>query len=175
MEQYLSPLPIAIYIHDFEQPIGLPEHLEALAEQLKSTDTPWASFDHFINALDLAVTVSSGALLDMTTDAPFTARMVGDRLELKTDAGVSSLDGEELRGVWLSLKSGLLTAKEAGWSETGNSGPLLSLLSVLPHVRALQVQRRTAAAPELALELKRQAAAPTTDPPSGSQRELSWA
>jgi len=175
MEHYLAPLPINVFIHDFEQPIGLPEHLEALSQQLRTADTPWASFDHFMNALDQALTVSGGVLHDMTTDAPFNARMVGEALEIKTATGVTLLDGEDLRGVWLSLKSGLLTAKEAGWSETTNGGPLLSLLSVLPHVRALQIQRRAGEHPELALELRRQAPSPATGWSSGSQRELSWA
>src|SRR5690606_34022385 len=49
MESYLSPLPIPVYIHDFEVNIGLPEHLERLAEQVKPrlSDAQLGAFESF--------------------------------------------------------------------------------------------------------------------------------
>lgn len=51
MEHYLSELPIPVYIHDFTVDVGLPEHLERLANQVRASVND-LSFPNFMAALD---------------------------------------------------------------------------------------------------------------------------
>lgn len=173
MERHLSPLPIEIYIHDYEQAIGLPEHLEDVARRVGGSSQPLLVFEDFLKQMGQVIEAADGHFQELTSGRPFTARLDETALHLETSSSAAEMELDALRGVWLSLLSGLVTTREAGWSDT-HSGPMvLSLVSLLPQVRALQIHRSSRAEAEIALELKRR---PTTtvSPPPG-QQELSWA
>lgn len=173
MERYLAPLPIDIYIHDFEKPIGLPEHLEDVARRVGDPLGPLLVFEDFLKQMSQVIDVADGNFEILRSGQPFTACLDDTALHIKSDSNDAELEIEALRGVWLSLMSGLVTTKDAGWSDA-HSGPMvLSLVSLLPQVRALEIHKSNRAEAEIALELKRHPM--TTTPSSGGQQEMSWA
>ncbi len=173
MERYLAPLPIDIFIHDYEKPIGLPEHREAaLARRVGSRIAPLLAFEDFLKQVDEVIDVADGHFEMLNSSRSFRASRDETALHLTTENGTSELDVEALRGVWLSLSSGLVTTQDAGWSDVQSGPMVLSLLSLLPQVRALEIRKSNQPEPEIALELKRVPNAAT--PSSGGQQELAW-
>jgi len=173
MEHYLAPLPIDILIHDYEQAIGLPEHLEEVARRVGEPVGPLLAFEDFLAQMRQVIMIADGHFEVLRSGQPFTASLDEAALHLKAGATAAELEIEDLRGVWLSLAAGLVTAKDAGWSDTDSGPMVLSLLSLLPQVRALEIKKSNRPEAEIALELKRH---PTTATPSpGGQQEMSWA
>jgi O-acetyl-ADP-ribose deacetylase (regulator of RNase III) len=175
MEHYLSKVSIPVFIHDHAVNVGVPEHLEVVAATLKAEAGVGNSFDSFMNSISRAVDLSGGTLETLGARDAFTAKMRGDRgLAIQTSSSTCLLEEEDLRGVWLDLQSGLVTKRKAGWAVKGGGEPLLSLLSILPNIRALEIQRPGAAAPEYAVEpcpqMRGYAAAGQTK----MQHELAW-
>lgn len=174
MEKYLSDLSIPVYVHDFSKDIGLPEHLEHVAEQLKSEAWTAASFEKFLEALERSLIISDGQSYTLQSGEPFKAVVADKRLGLVGEDGCSWLEEEDLRGIWLGLQSGLVTSKKAGWSVRGAGDQVLSLMSVLPYVKPVEIQRASGE-PEIALE--RKFGLPTLINPSktkAAQEELKW-
>lgn len=174
MERYLAPLPIDIFIHDYEKAIGLPEHQEEeLAQRFGEKVSPLLGFNDFLAQLGELIDVTEGRFELLNSRRHFDASLNEEALRLKIEDAVSELEIEALRGVWLSLSAGLVTEKDAGWSDLDSGPMVLSLLSLLPQVRALEIQKGNDRDAEIALELKRY---PTTAAPApGGQQELSWA
>lgn len=175
MERHLKTLPIQVYIHDFTVDVGLPEHMETVAQKLKEESVDETSFDSFLSAIQRIVALSEDKFVEIDSKQPISAEM-RDNYVLSVGSNKARWDFEtdDLRGVWIGLQKGLLTKDKAAWSQEGSGDPLLSLLSVLPHVRPVQIQgieRR----PEVALEyrpsLGDSVVAPT---PTKSQLELAW-
>jgi hypothetical protein len=77
------------------------------------------------------------------------------------------VDADDLRGIWLSLAKGLLTSDTVAWSAGDCASSVMSVLSMLPDVRAIQVQRPRVPTPEIALEFRRQ----SLREPADSERE----
>ncbi|WP_454719114.1 macro domain-containing protein [Caulobacter segnis] len=173
MERYLSPLPIDVFIHDYEQPIGLPEHLEDVARRVGDASAPLLVFEDFLAQMSQVISIADGHFEMLRTGQPFTACLDDLALHLQAGPREAELEIEALRGVWQSLTSGLVTTQDAGWSDA-HSGPMvLSLVSLLPQVRALEIRKSNRPDAEIALELKRH---PTTATPApGGQQEMSWA
>lgn len=172
MEHYLAPLPIDIFIHDFEKPIGLPEHRDDTPPGGEDPIGPLLVFEDFLAQMDQVIRFADGRFKLLTSGQPFTASLDGVALHLKVGGTAAELEIEALRGVWLSLKAGLVTTQDAGWSDSDSGPMVLSLLSILPQVRALEIQKSNRPEAEIALELKRH---PTTATPSpGGQQELTW-
>lgn len=173
MERYLAPLPIDIFIHDYEQPIGLPEHLEDVARRVGDPIGPLLVFEDFLAQMGRVINVADGHFEVLWSGQPFTACLDETALYLKAGTTAAELEIEDLRGVWLSLTSGLVTTQDAGWSDAYSGPMVLSLVSLLPQVRALEIRKSNRVDAEIALELKRH---PTTAAPTpGGQQELSWA
>ena len=172
MERYLAQLPIEIYIHDFAKDIGLPEHLEEIAKRLQQECTNDPTFDAFVNGLRRALVLSQNKLTDLNSQEPLVAWLSDDALKIEARDGEWDFDLEALRGVWISLQNGLLTKEKAGWSSVGGGQRLLSVLSVLPQLRPIEIQRAKSEKPELALELRPRG---NSDVPSPQeQKEFSW-
>jgi len=172
MERYLAPLPIDIFIHDYEKPIGIPEHWDEVARTARALSGPLLVFDDFLAQMSEVIDFADGRFAILTSGQPFTASLDDAALHLNSDEAVSELEIEALRGVWLSLAAGLVTTQDAGWSDTGSGPMVLSLLSSLPQVRVLEIQKSNRSEAEIALELKRH---PNTEVPlPGGQQELSW-
>jgi len=155
MERYLAKLPIPIFVHDFTVDIGLPEHMEAIARKLPIEDSVETSFEAFLKALYRAIDLAGPDLIDIETRDPIAASLLSDdNLKLESEKASWIFDSEGLRGVWISLQKGLLTKDKAGWSVKDGGKPLLSLLSLLPNVRPVQIQRLNDTEPELAVEFR---------------------
>jgi hypothetical protein len=155
MEGYLSKLPIQIYIHDFEVPLSHPEHLVP-QDADEHTGRLRQSFAEFERLLRAVINRSGGTLYEAVSKTPFHASMVADGgLTIERNGLESLIDADHLRGLWCSLARGLLTRDVVMWSAGDQADCMMSLLSMLPDVRRVQVQRMQAAEPEVALELNR--------------------
>ncbi|MBO9122212.1 MULTISPECIES: macro domain-containing protein [unclassified Rhizobium] len=174
MEKYLTPLPIDIYVHDYTKDIGLPEHLGHVAEQIKHTAPSTLSFDVFFADLVRAVDLSGDDLVDISTDEPIHAQIIEDNLRLETDKASWTFERDDLRAVWLTLLRGLLTKEKAGWLNDESGSPLLSLVSLLPQVRPIEILRQDEDEPELAVELAPTNRGSAVVPRANAQTELSW-
>ena len=175
MEHYLQPLPIPIFIHDYSVDIGLPEHLEKIAETIRNAIPANPTFETFMESLKRAVEMGGSEFVELSTHERLGASMdeVGD-LRIEASEGIWEFEPEDLRGVWYGLQKGLVTKEKASWSVAGGGRPLLSILSVLPHVRPIQIQRSNSDVPELAVELTPETRRIVAAPQSEAQRELAW-
>lgn len=173
MERYLSPLPIQIYIHDYTVDIGLPEHMESVANQLRTEMPADADFDNFLRSLYRAADLVGTQLLDINSRVPIEASVVDGQLKIGYEQREWSFDREDLWGVWIGLQKGLLTKEKAGWSTTDGGKPLLSLISLLPQVRPIQIQKAQSEA-ELAVELRPNLGSDEAVPDSKKQIEMVW-
>ncbi|MBB2166923.1 macro domain-containing protein [Gluconacetobacter aggeris] len=153
MEAYLGRLPIKVYIHDFTKDIGLPEHLEAIADALRRSAVPEPSFEGFLRALHQVVDLGGDRLVELGSEAPFRAAMnEPDVLTIETADTRWQFEEEALRGVWLELQSGVVTQDRAGWTARDAGAQLVTMLSMLPGIRPIEIQRKDASDPELAVE-----------------------
>ena len=175
MEHYLSKVSIPVYIHDHAVDIGLPEHLEQVAEKLRQSAKQEWNFDSFVSTIGAALEIAGGRFSTLGDGAEFSATLDDEKkLSIETADATSFLEEDDLRGVWLDLQSGLLTRRNAGWAVSGGGAPLLSLLSVLPNVRAVEIQRPGQKSPEFAVEPNPTSRGlASTDQPK-AQRELAW-
>lgn len=171
MARYLSDLPIQIFIHDFTKDIGLPEHLEPLAVELRASMTD-LSFQSFVTALAKISRLSPNIRTSENED--FSATFDKDTLIIRNREGSWSVEEDDLRGVWLSLLNGLVTKEKAGWTARGAAGPLLAMMQILPDVRAVQIHRQGKPRPEIAVELRPEVSASFDAGSPGTQTELSW-
>jgi O-acetyl-ADP-ribose deacetylase (regulator of RNase III) len=140
MLQYLSKLPIPVYVHDFAKDIGMPEHLEDVSAALKREDVSWRSFDGFIKAIRRAAKLSGGQSHELGGDRPVKFSWTQDELHVTLGSDETVFEEEDLRGVWASLAQGLVTAEKAGWSTMSGGDAMLSVLALLPDTRVIQVQ-----------------------------------
>jgi O-acetyl-ADP-ribose deacetylase (regulator of RNase III) len=175
MEHYLSDLDIPVYIHDYTVDIGIPEHLERVAEQLRREATPLSSFDGFLANLRRTIELADCNFEDLSSHQPFTARLDNDNLVIGEDSASWIVEPEDLRGVWVSLLSGIVTRDKAGWSVRESGDALISLLSILPQVRPIEIQRGSSNKAEVAAEFRPGVARAAPAPASGEQCQLSWA
>jgi O-acetyl-ADP-ribose deacetylase (regulator of RNase III) len=173
MERYLSPLPIQIYIHDFTVDIGLPEHMEVVASRLKAEMPIDSNFENFLLALYRAADLAGDQLLEIGSHSPISASVADDRLKIGYGDREWNFDREDLWGVWIGLQKGLLTKEKAGWSTSDGGKPLLSLISLLPQVRPIQIQRAQSEA-EIAVELRPTFGSNEAVPESKKQIEMVW-
>lgn len=174
MERYLSELPIPVYIHDFTKDIGLPEHLEAVATQLKDNHLRDDTFDTFFDTLRRVISISDGDLVELGSNCRFDASIDSDELRITSKAGEWKYESDDLLGVWYRLRKGLVTADDADWSGRGGGRPLLSMLSLMPGVRPVEIQRRNTTTAEIAVELRPNAARSANAAAPRDQIELSW-
>jgi len=175
MEHYLSKVSIPVYIHDYTVDVGLPEHLEPVAAALRKDRLYSNSFDGFMASISQALDVSHGELTTLDSLSPFRARLREDKgLSIETESKTCILEEDDLRGVWFDLQSGLVTKRKAGWSISTGAEPLLSLLSILPNLRPVQIQRAGHAEPEFAVEPRPEARGVASTSQTSEQHELAW-
>jgi O-acetyl-ADP-ribose deacetylase (regulator of RNase III) len=175
MEHYLSKVNIPVYIHDFTVSVGLPEHLEPVAAALKESGKDSNSFDGFMASIGRALSLSGGRLATLGSQDPFAAHMREDGgLAIETPLETCLFEQDDLRGVWFDLQNGLVTKSKAGWSTRGGGEPLLSLLSVLPNARPVQIQRPGNPEPEYAVEQRPEMRGLASTGQTKQQHELTW-
>ena len=174
MERYLSALQIQVFIHDYTVDIGLPEHMEVLAQRLKLELPSVTSFDDFLLGVRKAAELSADGVVDVESHEAIKAAFADDTLRLSSNNRDWAFGQEDLWGVWVTLQKGLLTREKAGWSNGDGGRPLLSVLCMLPQVRPIQIQT-TSSDPELAVELKPSNVSTADVPPEQKhQLELAW-
>jgi len=174
MERYLSQISIPVFIHDFTKDIGLPEHLEFVPRQIENTLVKDDTFITFVEALGKVLELSSGSLVQIGSESPFSATIKAGELSISSNAGQWVFETDDLRGIWYRLRKGLVTAADAEWSIGGGGQSLVSILSLLPDVRPVEICRSGAAATEIAAELKPSVARAAAIAPGKEQLELTW-
>lgn len=175
MEHYLSKVTIPVYIHDFTVNVGLPEHLEPVAAALKEDGNDRNSFDGFMASIERALSVSGGQLTTLGSQHHFVAQMrENGGLAIETPSTTCLFEEDDLRGVWLDLQNGLVTRRKAGWSFSGGGESLLSLLSVLPHARPVQIQGPGNSEPEYAVERRPEMRGIASTGEAKQQHALEW-
>lgn len=176
MESYLSKVRIPVYIHDHVTDIGLPEHIEQKIANFRRSVWSIKNFPSFLDYLRAVCAITDGRFALLRDGSVFRADFGKDgRLGILTDGKFTWFDEEELRGIWVALQSGLLTYKNAGWSEKGAGHHILSLVSLVPNVRPIEIQRMGSDEAEIAVEkiLDLPSAASSEPPPR--QRDFAWA
>ena len=176
MEFFLNVIDIPVYIHDYEVDIGLPEHLDVVAHKLQSEGACSSTFEEFLSTVRRISEISGGNLIELESLAPFQAHMdSAGNLTIHTEDTEWVVERDDLRGVWLSLLTGLVTKKQAGWSIAEGGNALLSMLSVLPQARPIQIEGPSGGRPELAVELRSFTNRTTLVPRDLKQTAFSWA
>lgn len=173
MEHYLRKVRIPVYIHDFEKNIGLPEHLESVADLASEQIPTGVDFSTFVAGLRTVSSIGADTLLDLGTGRPFRS-WVDDAqaLHVEDDRQQWEFDAEDLHGTWVSLLRGLVTQDRVEWS-TGEGGNfVITLLSLLPNTRAVEIQRGDH--PEIAVELAPWARKIGVASPALEQLKLEW-
>lgn len=174
MEHYLTQIPIPVYIHDYTVDIGLPEHMEAIARRVESGISAERSFDAFRRAVLEAAKLSSDCLTEIGTDRTFQVTVQDDDIVIHADTVTWQFDPEVLRGIWVGLTNGIVTPQQADDLTGGGGASLLSLLSLAPQVRPIQIEQAHSSKVELAVELKPLQNRAVEVPTSRPQREFAW-
>lgn len=172
MERYLRDVSIPVYIHDFTQDIGLPEHLEQIADSVKKAIGHDLSFQGFQQALEHITRVSPTITLE-SGDA-FQASFSDGSLSITTPKAELNFEEDDLRGVWIGLINGLVTKEKAGWTATEAAIPLLTMMRLIPFVRGVSIQKAGSDVSELAVELSPEASMSFGTLSAKKQCEMPW-
>lgn len=175
MEKHLSPLRITIYVHDYEVAIGLPEHMEPSSRADRRQSQIDRSFEDFVTALQDIVDEREGRFLTLQSNSQFEVKFVPDHeIEIGQGDSKATIAVDDLRSLWVKLLKGVVTQEAVEWGPSVGSEYILSLLSALPEVRPVQIQRRNSSSPEIAVELRsRRGSVVASEPPRF--REQAWA
>ena len=117
MEKYLNRTNIPVYVHDFEKDIGLPEHLEVIADEAAERIPSGMDFDIFVNGLRTVSCIGGERLVDIASQREFRAWVDDNQALFIEDANRTwEFDTEDLHGAWVSLLRGLVTRDRVEWS-----------------------------------------------------------
>ncbi|MEM9669939.1 MAG: macro domain-containing protein [Pseudomonadota bacterium] len=153
MEKYLDKLSIPVFVHDFEVDFGLPEHIEAVVSEslqlpaARSFDEAWVQVQQVSNRV-------GPSMLDFETKQPFRWHAANDTVLIETESERFFFEKEELSEIWRILTNGMLTKRKLGLSQSAVSSRLISLISLLPSVRPIQIQEVNSETGELAAEMR---------------------
>jgi len=175
METYLRPLPIRVYVHDFEVNIGVPEHMRALVDEHADAESITASYQRFSSSLRRSVERMNGSLTDIHSSKNSSIFFENDGELVISNEDISfSLDEEALHGLWASLQKGLVTRRSVETAVEGASDWVLSLLATLPDVRPVQIERSNSSCPELAVEVSNHRKSESIEGGSEGQLAFRW-
>ncbi len=162
MEHYLSRVDIPVYIHDFAVPIEMPEHLATVAEKVRGYASGAPSFSQLVSSIVHVADRFGDNLVSIASREPFRIYVRdGTTLTIEQSDVSEAVEVEDLRSMWTSLLTGPLTRTAAGKVVNGSAEPLLSILSIMPQFRPIEVELPATRRPEPAVEFrpgKRQAA-----------------
>lgn len=138
MEQYLSPLPILVYIHDYEVDMGLPEHRETLG-----TETFQRSFEAFLKHLGSVLHRERGSFYTVSNNSPYQAAFDdAGNLIIHRAGGRNVVSNDELYELWTLLLRGPLTRMRLPGAARDSAYYLFPILARLPYLRAIEVGRK---------------------------------
>ena len=154
MEKYLHALPIQIYVHDYEVNFGPPEHLVE-HRGIRTLARIDRSFEDFVGSLRQLVATREGRFHGLRSRDQFEVRFEpDDQIAFVADKQVARIEIDDLRSIWAKLLNGVVTAQAARWDAEVTGDQILSVLSELPDIRAVEIQRRTSEQSEIAVELR---------------------
>lgn len=137
MESYLKKLPIHVYVHDRQVPVGfMAEH------DLPIPMRRPVQYDAFVGHIRTLVFALRGEFVTMQGGTPFSAHITNEG-DIKISRGGKSdlIPHEELERAWEILQVGLLTSDSySGESRKRYKSYLFSILAQLPYVSAANVQ-----------------------------------
>lgn len=135
MEEYLRPLPIPVYIHDFEVDIGLPEHHSASAGQQFER-----SYASFLKHLDMIVEQGGGRFATFKNRSVYQASLDSDRnLLIQRPGKRAVIPNEELYELWTLLLRGPVTQRKLPGAARDSAYYVMPILAALPYVRPIKV------------------------------------
>ena len=140
MENYLGPLPIAVFIHDFEKDIGLPEHEEF---RRYFPEENIGSYPQFISDVKKLIYLSKGEFQTLTNNTPFQAKIdVDGSLVIERNGRRSTIPEENLGDLWSMLVRGPVSRTKLAGPVQENAYWVFAILSRLPYAKAVQVEPR---------------------------------
>lgn len=137
MEKYLAPLPILIYIHDFEKNLGTPEHFPSL-NALKFEK----SFDTFIKHLRTVIHLKRGHFDTISKRMPYTASLSDDNtLVFEVNSKSITIAPDVLYELWVqSLKLPITQHEMPGARQAFYY--IAPIMTLLPYFRLVEIARR---------------------------------
>lgn len=171
MEHYLGSLPIPVYIHDFEQDIGLPEHREAMS----SADFQ-RTFDAFLRDLEKTLEARSGEFRTVSNQSPFHAALDSTRnLLIERPGRRTIVPNDDLYELWTLLLRGPVTRRQLPGEAQTSAYYIFPILAELPYIRPIEIGRKDDIA-SIAIELLDQNIdAEFLSAAAGEQSEFEWA
>jgi O-acetyl-ADP-ribose deacetylase (regulator of RNase III) len=150
MERHLKPLPIPIYIHDFEALVGAPEHKQAFMPSSYKN-----SFDAVLADLRRITVEHDGKFQTIFGQSPFAAAMQSDNSVIFTLSNGKRVivAASDLYEAWFMLVHGPLSDSKLVGSARSASSYVLSYFSSLPYTRAVNIRNVNATTPSVAVEL----------------------
>ena len=138
MDQYLSQLPIPVYIHDYEVDIGVPEH-----RRISANGDFRRSFSSFIEDLDSILKSKHGTFRTITNKTKYTASFNSDEnLLIKRPGRKIIIQKDELYELWTLLLRGPVTRRRLPGEVRGSAYYIFPILAALPYVRAVEIGLR---------------------------------
>jgi O-acetyl-ADP-ribose deacetylase (regulator of RNase III) len=170
MESYLAPLPIPVFIHDFERDIGLPEHREGRPQVSFSR-----SFDVFVDHIKTAVAEQDGRFETVSNRTPFVARWPdGGELRIERSSSSGAVNIDDMYELWNLLLHGPVTRQKLPGTARQWAYYVFAILSALPYLRTVEIGRPNKT-PSVAIELASGEPIATLPPASNQeQREFRW-
>jgi O-acetyl-ADP-ribose deacetylase (regulator of RNase III) len=136
MVDSLGDLPINIYIHDFEKPIGLPEHELPLMKAIEPTN-----FTSFCNDLDRVIQKSNGQVEAIGFSKLFSVSLLKESFDLVGSRSCSDViaSGDDLYRIWSLLLDMPVTRDDLPETAHQHALKLFSVLAELPYVRPINI------------------------------------
>lgn len=173
MELHLRPIPILVYIHDFEVDIGLPEHRE-----FDESKRFLRSFDAFLANLGDVLQAQDGRFKTVYNQSEFRAQLDGERnLLIERPGRRSIVPIDELYELWTLLLRGPVTRRKLPGAARDWAYYIFPILAHLSYVRAVEIGREDNIA-SMAIELIDQVItgqALSEDSLQPAQGKLEWA
>jgi len=138
MEKYLNPLPIEIWIHDYQVNVGMPEHLEEFTAYQAKTPLPKSKDELWKNLKFIEESVGE-KLFNFSSKQNFSINTATDAVVFRNNGNETKIDFEEILSNYRIMLSGLLTKKKIGISDNTEASELISLLSLLPHAEPVEI------------------------------------
>ena len=138
MEKHLSDLPIEVWIHDHEAPIGIPEHIEAATKSALNISPP-RSKEEFWSSLVSASEQIGYQLKDFETNENFKISANDGILALEAKDLRSFYTKDEMTDAWKILCRGMLTKKKLGINRNEEASKIVSIFGSLPYASPVNI------------------------------------
>jgi len=156
MERHLAPLPIPVFIHDFEKDIGRPEHKgehdDGTMFSTLEHDAGW-TFPLFCRGIEALVESHSGSFRTIKHGKNFCADLTSNKdIHLRRNGHGTTIPDNDLYQIWDMLLKGPVTKNELAGTARPSAYLLFSFLSTMPQIRPVRVADRRGSE-TLAIEL----------------------